>query len=45
MVLGGAGALTHLIRALVLILTLVKLLILILPLLHSSVLLRSPWHG
>ena len=44
-VLGGAGTLTHLIRALKLTLVLVEALILILPLLHPSVLLWPLWHG
>ena len=44
-VLGGAGTLTHLIRALKLTLILVEVLILILPLLHPSVLLWPLWHG
>ena len=42
---GGAGSLTHLIRALKLTLVLVEALILILPLLHPSALLWPLWHG
>ena len=43
--LGGAGTLTHLIRALELILVLVEGLILVLALLHPSALLWPLWHG